>query len=865
VISDWPLELLVSSSVKATVVLGVGALAALCLRRGSAASRHLAWFLAAAGSMALPALTLLLPRLQVSLGVPPQVSHAAQALAPAGPKGGSVAVPRPREADVSVLAQAPIGRRDLSQQPVYLDPASVLRPETVARLETPPSTDRSLGVERDLSWVLLAWAAGLAVSAIPLALGALSLRRLARASRPVNDETTRRLLDRLADRVGVKRPVRLVRSPLRVIPMTWGVVRHTILLPEDSAHWSEQRLTVALLHELAHIRRCDCVTQLVAQTACLVYWFNPLSWLALGRVRGEQEQACDELALGCGLDQVAYADHLLAILAQRRPDGRRSAVAPAMAACSRLERRLQGILDNGRSRRAPGRPAVVIASVIVLAVLSPLAALSPRASARPFLLPKPDAGTMDREADEQKAEEDAVAVEVLAKVREAAVKTPDESALRRGAIKGILDALNDPYSAYYDAQKLADLDRSMQNRLTGIGVQLKQKGGEVLVITPLPDSPALKAGIRPQDVVQEVDGKPTLGRKLDEVVGQILGPEGQAVRLKIRHTDGRTDFLSVTRGGVTVPSVVGFRIDGDGRWNFLLDPDHAIGYVQVRQFTANTPGELKTAIGLPKDRPLKGLILDLRGCPGGLMSAAVEASQLFLSRGTIVTVLGRFGEAKSYRVDGPAPMADVPLVVLVDATTSSAAEIVVGALKDHDRAVVVGTRTLGKGSIQSLLKLKGGLGAIRLTSAYYELPGGANIDKREGKPKWGVDPSDGYYVPVDSRTLRTLIQKRLERARVGVTEPAAERITPDWLENNQADPQLAAALKTLIARTTRGAFEKVGLPLSELEARIKRIEDGRKRRQSLLDDLKKLEEELEELNREAVWNDGPETKGRGAV
>ena len=188
--------------------------------------------------------------------------------------------------------------------------------------------------------------------------------------------------------------------------------------------------------------------------------------------------------------------------------------------------------------------------------------------------------------------------------------------------------------------------------------------------------------------------------------------------------------------------------------------DHAIGYARISQFGTDTAAELRTTIGRLSGRGMKGLILDLRGCPGGLLSAAVETGQMFLSRGTIVTIRGRDEAAKPFTAEAPAIAPDVPLVVLVDGTTASAGEIVAGALKDNDRAVIVGSRTFGKGSVQSLVKLKDGSGAIRLTSAYYQLPRGANIDKREGKTSWGVDPTDGYYVPVDGKTRDAMTRKR---------------------------------------------------------------------------------------------------------
>ncbi len=710
---------------------------------------------------------------------------------------------------------------------------------------------------RDLSWawkrigILGAWAAGVVLSGIPVLLGLSSLRRVARDATPVTDPTTLELVRRLAARVDVRRPVRLVLSGSRAIPMTWGVFRPVILLPADAVDWTEERLTTALLHELAHVRRCDYLTQLAARVACTIYWFNPLAWLALARVRREQEQAADDVALGCGLDRFSYAEHLLAIVAMRTTSGPRTAVAPAIASSAKLERRLRVILDGDRNRREPDRRTIGMVAGVAAGLLLPLAALNPWGEARA----KGEAGVTaivppvrptDEAASKLQADEVAVESEVLAKVRAAYIQPPDEAALRQGAIRGMLDALHDPHSGYIDAGQMADLTRDLQGRVTGIGAQLQLKDGLVTVVTPLLDSPALKAGIRAGDVIDEIDGKPTRGLELAEVLKRILGKEGEAVRLKVRHADGVAAELAITRGVVKVRSVRGFRVVGD-HWDFLLDPDHAIGYAQVSRFTADTAAELTSAIEGLKGRGMKGMVLDLRDSPGGLLNAAVNVARLFLAKGTIVTIRGRGEAVRSIAADGkPALPADVPLVVLVNGTTASSSELLAGALKDNERAIVVGSRTIGKGSVQTLVKLKDDAGAIKLTTAYYHLPRGEDIDKREGKADWGVDPTDGYYVPVDGPVRDALIRRRLERDRVGAAVSTG-KLTPESIGREESDPLLAAALKTLIARTTGGEFAKVGLPIAEQSALLKRVDETRRRRLSLLEDLKEVNKELGEL------------------
>ena len=609
------------------------------------------------------------------------------------------------------------------------------------------------------SWILVAWAVGAILSAMPVLLGMLSLRRVTRGSIPATDPVLLELVRRLSAQAGVRRPIRLIRSPSRTIPMTWGLFRPIILLPDDAASWPEGRLTTALLHELAHVRRRDFLTQLTARAACVAYWFNPLAWLALARVRREQEHAADDFALECGLDRHGYAVDLLAIVTGRSLSGPRAAVATAMAVPSRLERRLRGILDDRRPRRGPGRRAMALIAAASAILVVPLASLEPRSEAR--IAPRPS----QLAPAQQPAGADGVSVdsELLAKVRELSVKPADEAALRQGAARGLLDALQDPHSKYIDARRMAELTRDTTGRLTGIGAQLDKDGPRLIVIAPLPDSPAARAGLRARDVIETIDGQPTAGIEVHEAVRRIIGKEGEVVRLGVKHADGRAEELAITRGVVRIRSVRGFRAAAD-REDFVLDPEHKIGYIAINQFVADTPDALKAAIADVKDRGVKGLIIDLRGSPGGLLDAATGAVRLFLAKGTIITIRKRGQADAAVEADGSdAPAAGLSLIVVVDGTTASSAEIFTGALKDNGRAIVVGSRTYGKGSIQSIVKLKEDAGAVMLTTAYYRLPGGRDIDRHEGSADWGVDPTDGYYVPVDGPALEAMTRRRIER------------------------------------------------------------------------------------------------------
>jgi carboxyl-terminal processing protease len=225
---------------------------------------------------------------------------------------------------------------------------------------------------------------------------------------------------------------------------------------------------------------------------------------------------------------------------------------------------------------------------------------------------------------------------------------------------------------------------------------------------------------------------------------------------------------------------------------------------------------------------------------------------VFLSEGTIVSIHSRDNEVTSINVEASEAMGDFPLIVMVNGETASAAEIVAGALQDNNRALVVGSRTVGKGSVQSLIKLDGGSGAIRLTTAEYRLPSGRNIDRRAGQNSWGINPDDGFFLALDQAQTTLLQERRKARDIIGKRDangsdsnPAA---TAESIEKQEADPQLAAALKTLQGRLTNGQFTRISnLNAAEIDTILKR-EDVERRRVAVLKDLEDLDRELANLD-----------------
>jgi carboxyl-terminal processing protease len=226
---------------------------------------------------------------------------------------------------------------------------------------------------------------------------------------------------------------------------------------------------------------------------------------------------------------------------------------------------------------------------------------------------------------------------------------------------------------------------------------------------------------------------------------------------------------------------------------------------------------------------------------------------MFLAKGVILTTRGSATAEKTWKADGKNTLGDFPVLILINDNTASAAEIVAGALRDHERAILLGSRTYGKGSVQTVMKLDEG-GALKVTTAYHYLPSGRNIQKRPGEKTWGVDPSDGFYLPLTAGQTEALRKDTQKRSLLGLKEDelpkAPARLTPKIIEEQHADPQLAAALRAMVARITGGEFLKVGKDNAALADQT-RLEEMRQRRDQLLQSVKQLEREIAEMQKAA--------------
>ena len=808
-------------------------------RRASAAARHFVWLSAIVASLALPLASLFLPNWTLEIPIPIRDSEpvlAADELALAIAESSTASLPSTEsQTEATVAAVAAVAKSPLGGAEPFAGA---------------PGESTSVAVFDWRRVLIVTWGIGLIAALVPLIVGSLSLRRLRRSSQPASDQRIVRLFEQLCRQLAIRRPIALIATDRRQIPMTWGLWRPVLCLPASATSWSDVRLRAVLLHELAHVVRCDCLAQWLSQLSRALYWCNPLAWLAVNQLRHEQEQACDDQVLASGLLAADYAEHLLAVAAARPQYRFAPGVAMAMARSRRIARRLRSILDPTQKRNTFSRRRAALAAVAALALLVPLATVTTSFDAH-----AQEATTRQKDGAEKETGDRAKSSDRIATLRQMLtdqyVTRPDDERVLEGAIQGIMQSLDDPYSEYLSAEKMADLERQIEGKLTGIGAQLELRDRQLTVVTPLEGSPAQKAGVRAGDAILEIDGKSTTDLPLPEAVKRILGESGSKLNLKVRRAKGDTADLTIERGPIVLRTVSGLVRGKDHRWQYLVDRERRIGYIAVNQLGPRTAEEIKEAVAALKTDGLKGLILDLRFSPGGLLQSAVGVAGLFLGEATVVTARGRDGKEQAWKSDGKNQLGDFPLVVLAGERTASATEVLAGALKDNGRAMVVGARTWGKGSIQSLIKLEDGAGAVRLTTAYFYSPSGRTIERKPGEKVWGVDPSDGYFVPMTQEATEQVSELRKRREIIGDTSTdaaAAEPLTAEAIAK-QGDAQLAAALRSIVAKITSGEFEKVGQSAAAAQEYAQRRLDVERRRDALTKSLEQLDREWKALDK----------------
>ena len=389
-----------------------------------------------------------------------------------------------------------------------------------------------------------------------------------------------------------------------------------------------------------------------------------------------------------------------------------------------------------------------------------------------------------------------------------------------GAMGHFASAAFDDHTGVIWPDQIRRFERTTEGNFVGVGISIQlDERQNIKVVTPLEGTPAHRAGIRPDDIIKFVDGESTAGMSLNQAVDIITGPEGRTVVLGVERAvadaeDGtrlKLIDIPIVRERIDIRTVSGWRRNGVGEfdWDWFVDPDRKIGYVRMTQFTKTTTRDFDRAFNDMKREGVAGLILDMRFNPGGLLEEAVTMSEFFLPRGArVVSARDHMNRSRDVRnARGLRGVGDIPVVILVNEGSASASEIVAGAVQDHAgngniRALVVGARTFGKGSVQNVWQIPGSAMAMKLTTQYYELPGGRLIHKRPGDKTWGVDPDMPVFM-LPSQVSEALLKRREADIVPGIESDfdLSEMLDPSVLIDDGVDLQLHTALLLLQSQT----------------------------------------------------------------
>lgn len=406
---------------------------------------------------------------------------------------------------------------------------------------------------------------------------------------------------------------------------------------------------------------------------------------------------------------------------------------------------------------------------------------------------------------------------ILDRVRELNTRTvalPDQVLIYELA-DGAVSVLDDFTSVIWP-QEMDTFSRATQGEFFGVGIQISRRDGQLICVSPLEDTPAQRAGIKAGDAIVAVDGRDPSAWSLDFAVRQITGPLGTPVTLTIQRPGqpGQLEF-KLTRAKIAIESIKGWSRRTQGGWDYYIDPIERIGYVRLAQFIPQSAQDLDVAINqMEQAGGVRGLILDLRFNPGGLLQSATEISNRFVPEGLLVDTVDKDGRVSDARRARPqySYKSNIPVVVLVNQGSASASEIVSGVLQDYNRAMVVGTRSFGKGSVQDLLRIDSGDKAyLKLTTHYYRLPKGRIIHRKPDAKTWGIEP-DLKIEMTDQQVVDALEHRQkadILRTKEELGDPNNPVPTAAQLIEKALDPQLEAALLVLKTRLVSPALAPV--------------------------------------------------------
>jgi carboxyl-terminal processing protease len=378
---------------------------------------------------------------------------------------------------------------------------------------------------------------------------------------------------------------------------------------------------------------------------------------------------------------------------------------------------------------------------------------------------------------------------------------------------GALSSL-DPYTVIYWPNQAKKFEKELTNQFTGIGIRFSKEEESPKILSVLPDTPAHHSGIEAGDIIEAVDGVGMSRMSADCVAQSIAGPEGTKVTLTIRHEgEDKTRDITLHRTSIVVPSIRGWQRSETGGWQYMIDEYNKIGYIRISCFDSRTVGDFEGTLIQLEGQGLKGLILDLRSNPGGLLNGAIEIADMFIEEGLIARIQPRCGMPTYVSAHKEKTHPDYPLVVLIDRFTASSAEILAGVLQEpkHNRATIVGERSYGKSSVQSIVSHLGGGAKLKYTTAYYYLPSGQKIKNRDtgskiGGEDWGVTPDVNIELRSDELRKITKIQRANESAVNGRLNHTAKVQRFSSRETIDADPQLATGILVLKSKIIESGY-----------------------------------------------------------
>jgi carboxyl-terminal processing protease len=449
----------------------------------------------------------------------------------------------------------------------------------------------------------------------------------------------------------------------------------------------------------------------------------------------------------------------------------------------------------------PLRGSWIAALFVISSFVSPIVAAEPAAApAKPEQKPaaKADEKPTDAEAAKKAlSPEDYELYKTIAdtmfQIEQNYVEKISRRDLMEAAIRGMLDKL-DPHSVYVSPEEISRFKTSVESQFGGIGIQITMDGRQLKVLSPLVGSPAYKAGLQAGDSIVEIEGKTTAGISIDDAVRRLKGEAGTSVTITIVHPGAtKRETFTIGREVIRLDTVLGDHRKSDDTWDYMLDHDKKIGYLRITAFSRDTAHDVEQALKTLEKDHLRGLIIDLRFNPGGLLKSATDIADLFVAEGLIVKTEGRNTAPRSVMAKKAGTFEGFPIAVLVNRYSASASEILSACLQDHQRAIVIGERTYGKGSVQNVIDLENGRSALKLTTAGYLRPNGHNIHRKsdaKDSDEWGVMPDKGYEIKLSDSEMSSLVRNR-QRRDILIAKSTAEPKTEakiDAAEKN-AEPE----------------------------------------------------------------------------